>query len=207
MLGYPLGWWKRHNVFVCPEGDLGHPNVPEEFIYSVFAVMEYTWENNYVFTTKRVDRMKELLCHKRFLSGVYEAGRQLFGDRFESRGSEWGSNIWVGVSVCDQESMDAFAPALLELPDCLKRVIFSCPQLGPLRLPKAVKRGRVNWLINNKEVGCRNPRPIARKHQRALREQCVDAGIPYFLADRFSDNWSEEMGPGNLRQWPEGFLD
>jgi protein gp37 len=56
-LGWPLKWRKPRRVFVCNESDLFHPDVPDEFIDSVFAVMGVAHWHTYQVLTKRADRM------------------------------------------------------------------------------------------------------------------------------------------------------
>lgn len=121
----------------------------------------------------------------------------------------WGSapllNVWLGVSVEDQKAADLRIPLLLETPTAVR--FLSCePLFGPVDLrsflwptpcgcpePPAHTDGGcdgkvgctadptgLHWVIAGGESGP-NARPMHPDWARSLRDQCVEAGVPYFF--------------------------
>lgn len=82
-LGQPYKWRKPQVVFVNSMSDLFHAKVPIGFIRDVFAVMADTPQHTYQALTKRAHRMARV------------------ADRLD-----WPNNLWMGVSVEDQEAVD-----------------------------------------------------------------------------------------------------
>ena len=76
MLELPLKWKKPQRIFVNSMSDLFHDDVPVEFIYRVFDVMQRAHWHSYQILTKRAERLEEL-----------------------SPKLTWNDNIWMGVTV------------------------------------------------------------------------------------------------------------
>jgi protein gp37 len=115
-------------------------------------------------------------------------------------------NVWLGTTTEDQKNADARIPHLLRVP-AVVRFLSVEPMLGPVRLwapeigewpteePKypianaqewddwkywtARDRG-LHWVIVGGESGL-SPRPLQMAWARALRDQCVAAGVAYFF--------------------------
>lgn len=93
--------------------------------------------------------------------------------------SEWlplpPKNVWLGATIENQGVLDKRAVALLSIPAYLH--FFSVePQIGKIDL----KGYRPQWVIVGGESGpgCRLFDP---DWARSLRDQCQEAGIPYFM--------------------------
>jgi protein gp37 len=100
-------------------------------------------------------------------------------------------NVWLGVSVEDQQRADERIPDLLATPAAIR--FLSCePLLGPIditaiRRPRAEgfmrpldgRFNRLNWIIAGGESGP-NARPPMIEWARSLRDQCAQAAIPFF---------------------------
>lgn len=107
--------------------------------------------------------------------------------------SVWPSNIWIGASVEDQQRADARIPHLLAIPAAV-RFLSVEPLLGPVDLglfgtvPGCTDNGghyhltadRINWVIVGGESGS-NARPMRPAWARSLRDQCQEAGVPFFF--------------------------
>lgn len=91
-------------------------------------------------------------------------------------GEAWPSNVWLGTTVESQRWAEKRLPLLACVP---ARVRFlSCePLLGPLQLQPWLKTA-VHWVITGGESGPR-ARPSDPAWFRALRDQCVAAGVPF----------------------------
>jgi protein gp37 len=93
-------------------------------------------------------------------------------------------NVWLGVSVEDQERADERIPHLLRTPAAVR--FLSCePLLGPVELPRHDQSmgpsvSPLGWVIAGCESGP-GARPCEVEWLRSLRDQCAAAGVPYFL--------------------------
>src|SRR3989337_202946 len=60
-LEQPLRWRKPRRVFVNSMSDLFHEQVPQDFIASIFVIMEHCPQHTFQILTKRPERMRELV--------------------------------------------------------------------------------------------------------------------------------------------------
>jgi protein gp37 len=60
-LDMPLRWQRPRRIFVNSMSDLFHPEVPDEFIDKVFAVMALARQHTFQVLTKRPERMREYM--------------------------------------------------------------------------------------------------------------------------------------------------
>jgi protein gp37 len=132
-LDLPLRWREPRKVFVNSMSDLFHADVPDEFIARVFAVMFCAPRHTFQVLTKRHARMRALLDSHDF---VLLVDRALYNDHGRTKPHEALSvwplpNVWLGVSVENQQWADIRIPALLETPAAMR--FLSCePLLGPV---------------------------------------------------------------------------
>lgn len=146
-------------VFVVDMGDLFHPEVPTEFIHGALDAMQARPDVAFQLLTKRPERMAREL-----------ADWQGDKDRLPP-------NIWVGASVCDQETLDARL-ALLSQVAAQVRFLSVEPMLGPVSL-RAHLGPVVEWVICGAESGPER-RPFERDWAQALYDECWWYGIPFF---------------------------
>jgi protein gp37 len=136
------------------QNDLFHPRVPVEFIAEVFTVMAESPQHTYQVLTKRPKRARSVL-------------RDLNIPPLE--------NVWVGVSVEDNERIDR-ASVLRETPAAVR--FLSCePLLGPLSW---LDLTGIDWVIVGGESGP-EARPTREEWVTEIRDNCLDAGIPFFF--------------------------
>jgi protein gp37 len=198
-LGAPQRWRKPSRVFVNSMSDLFHDAIPDRFIADVFAVMAITPRHTYQVLTKRQGRMRSLLAAPSFIDLIADAVR-VRGEVYSRELVGWPlPNVWLGVSVEDQQRADLRIPALLDTPAAVR--FLSCePLLGPvdLRLALAghcpthdfsggfcVQRHHqgvqhFGWVIVGGESGP-GARPMHPAWVRQLRDQCTAAGVPFFF--------------------------
>jgi len=134
MLERPLHWRKPRRVGVCFMSDLFHEKVPDEFLDRVFAMMALTPQHTYVLLTKRPERMRAYLAwrddkwprfdgstetrsrHDEVVEAIANMGLEL-EDWPDDAFDDWPlPNVWLGVSVEDQQAADERIPLLLETP-------------------------------------------------------------------------------------------
>ena len=156
-LSDPLKWKKSRKIFVNSMSDLFHPEVPDEFIVKVCAVMlEANW-HTYQVLTKRPDRMAKLLNSKLSFIAKFE-------------------HVWWGTSV---ENRKHGVPRIAHLRSARVAIRFLSVEplledLGKLNLRK------IHWLIVGGESGF-GARPMDPEWVRSLERQCRESGVPFFF--------------------------
>lgn len=153
-LDAPLRWRKPRRVFVCSMSDLFHKDVGVGFLERVFHTMQSCPEHTFQVLTKRPERAAEL-------AGVLP----------------WPDNVWVGTSV-ESAAYEHRVEHLARIP---ARVRFlSCePLLGAVDV-REVWLSWLSWVIVGGESGPR-ARPMHPDWPRKLRDDCADAGVPFFF--------------------------
>lgn len=152
-LDQPLRWKRPRMIFVCAHGDLFHESVPDEWIDKVFAVMALARQHTFQVLTKRSGRMRdffrettgwrariaellnELKPSPLWNGNVYQGWQNLHGR------PDGLPNVWLGVSVEDQQRADERIPDLLATPAAI-RWISAEPLLGPVDLTRIIEAGR-----------------------------------------------------------------
>jgi protein gp37 len=156
-LGEPLRWRTPKMVFVNSMSDLFHDGVPEDYIEAVANVMVKADWHTYQLLTKRSKRLAKLLTtHLRFAANA--------------------QHIWWGVSVEDSRYG---VPRIHDLQSAPAAVRFLSIEplledVGTLDL-----RG-IHWVIVGGESG-RRARPMHREWVVSIRDQCANAGVPFFF--------------------------
>ena len=147
----PLRWKKPRTIFVNSMSDLFHEAVPDEYIHEVFEVMAAADQHRYQVLTKRAERLAQL-----------------------APSLPWPDHVWMGVSVENQRWTSRIAP-LRGTPAAIK--FLSCePLLGPLELDL----DGIDWVIAGGESGP-GARPMRPDWVRAVRDQCLESGTPFFF--------------------------
>ena len=98
--------------------------------------------------------------------------------------------MWIGVSVETQK----YAPRLTVLSRLPARVRFVSaePLLGELDLSEWLEEGELHWVIAGGESGA-GARPMKLEWARQLRDQCLAAGVPFFLK-QLGGVWNKQGG-------------
>ncbi len=150
-LDQPRKWRSPSRIFVNSMSDLFHQDVPFTFIQKIFRVMHETPQHQYQILTKRHKRLLEL------------------ADKLE-----WTPNIWMGVSVENQQACDRIT-ALQQVPAHIR--FLSCePLLSQLNLDLT----GIHWVIVGGESGIHH-RPIKPEWVESIKAQCQSAGVPFFF--------------------------
>lgn len=186
----PLKWKKARRIFVCPRADLFHEAVPVEFIDKVFAVMTLSPQHTFQVLTKRAERMSQYMNNPIRLERIMAARAAMAvtgSDPAGFEGRPWSfplQNVWLGVSIENQETADERIPLLRQTPAAV-RWISAEPLLGPVDLGRVPRggtgmEGNVDWVVAGGESGPQ-ARPMHPAWPRALRDQCAAAGVPFLF--------------------------
>jgi len=151
-LAVPRGWSAPRVIFVNSMSDLFHADVPDDYVRQVFEVIADTPQHTYQVLTKRSQRLARL------------------GPRLD-----WPQNLWMGVSV--ESTRYRFRLEHLRTVDAAVRFVSAEPLLGPL---DELDLDGIHWMIAGGESGAR-ARPMDPTWVTSLRDQCSDAGVPFFF--------------------------
>ena len=176
-LDIPTKWRRPRRVFVASMGDLFHKEVSLEFIEQVFEVMAATPRHQYQILTKRSRRVAALR------------------DKLD-----WPPNVWMGVSIEDSRYLHR-ADHLRIVPAAVLFLSLE-PLLGPLLHLNL--RG-IGWVIVGGESGI-NAREIRPEWVRSIRDQCDQAGVPFFFKQwggRFPHSNGRELDGMTYDAFPE----
>jgi len=135
VLFQPLRWREPRRVFVNSMSDLFHESLRDNQIDWVFAVMQASPWHTFQVLTKRPERMRAYIAgaeERMANTGEELAGAMGWCHAHEHRA--WPlDNIWLGVSVENQDTADERIPPLMRTPAAVRFV--SCePLLAPIDL-------------------------------------------------------------------------
>lgn len=196
-LDNPYGWRNPVRIYTTLVGDLFHAKVSLRFLVDTLARIATTGRHTYLNTTKRHGIMRSRMNDPELPQLVADRVIQLAGQRgVQQWDGVWPlTNLHLAVSVEDQSTARLRIPALLETPAAVrwisaepllrKVVLCTCretpgqhPFLGAESCPL---HGRVtlDWVVTGGESG--SHRPSHTDWFRSLRDECVDAGTPFWF--------------------------
>lgn len=173
-LNQPFKLKTPQRIFVNSMSDLFHEDVSFEFIDVVFSVMSSNPQHTFQVLTKRPHRMLEF----------YQWKAAKFNISWQPS-----DNVWIGVSVEDQENANQRLPYLNLIYAKVKFV--SCePLLGPVDFEKALGESLkwhagglancISWVIIGGESGP-GARPMHPNWVEDILIECCEANIPVFF--------------------------
>lgn len=197
----PKTWKEPKRIFVCSLSDFFHADILRADRHAAIHVMRDTPQHTYLLLTKRPENIKPQLA-----------------------GTAWAEalphNVWVGVTVENQEQADKRIPLLLQVPAKVRFV--SCePLLGEISFRwkgyahqatgetyrEYLERNhsideyealrKLSWVICGGESGGQ-ARPMHPEWARTLRFECAEAGVP-FMFKQWGE-WSAEGAINHPRQ-------
>lgn len=175
------GWWNGHiefvesalkkplkrkkptMYFVNSMSDPFHERMKDEWLNKIWLTMAACHWHTFQVLTKRAERMYEWLKDRTPLK-----------------------NVWLGVSVENQETANRRIPYLVSTPSMTH--FLSCePLLAPIELElQGCNYGRddlheyIDWVIVGGESG-QNARPCRPDWVRSIRDECQAAGVPFLF--------------------------
>lgn len=152
VLELPLKWKKSRTIFVNSMGDLFHEEVPSEFIKKVFNVMNNAKHHRFQILTKRSCRLLKI-----------------------SAQLNWTSNIWMGVTVENQDS--TYRIEHLKKTNAQIKFLSMEPLLSSI---KNINLKGVDWIIVGGESGP-GARHIEEEWILDIKKNCDINNIPFFF--------------------------
>lgn len=194
----PLRWRTAGLTFVNSMSDLFHPRVPDEYIAAVWVTMQWTsawWRTHkprqtFLVLTKRHGRLRGWTARwgiaQQRTEWIRAARDQGWCDDHDVAEAPFmprvPDNIWLGVSVEDQERADQRIPYLIDTPAAV-RWVSAEPLIGPVDLARtdkdALVDGGIGWVVAGGESGT-GARPMEPDWLDALHRQTTAAGVPFF---------------------------
>jgi protein gp37 len=151
-LRLPLRWRQPRRIFVNSMSDLFHVDIPEAFIQAVFRTMQDAHWHSFQVLTKRAERLAQLAPRL-----------------------PWPENVWMGVSIEDAKRSDRIE-YLRSVPAAVRFLSIE-PLLGPVQ---KLRLSKIDWVIVGGESGPHH-RKLDPKWVRDIRDQCVQAHVPFFF--------------------------
>ena len=198
-LSAPIKLRKSARIGVQFMGDPFHQSIPFEWIASVYGVMAATPQHQYFVLTKRPVRALEWYLWAD--ANVYSGSDRCISFSQSALGTElipihlgldgrcppekrrpvkWPlDNIWFGVSIENQKTADERLSLLLKTP-AAKRWISYEPVLDKIKLWWECDPNKIDFVVAGSETGP-GARPCNPDWLRSVRDQCSDAGVPFFL--------------------------
>ena len=181
-LDQPAKWRKPRRIFVCSMGDLFHEDVLAGgrfgFIDKVMQVIYDYKQHIFIILTKRPENIPNWWAWE-----------------------TW-PNLWLGVTAENQARADERIPILLSIPAAVRFVSIE-PMLGPVDLRGKLKhylkpgvplfsyrygfKTGLDWVILGCETGP-GRRTMLPRWARDVKNQCVAAGVPFFLKQMYRND-------------------
>jgi protein gp37 len=176
-LNEPLRWKKPRMIFVNSMSDIFHKDIPYNFIVDIFDVMRAAHWHTFQILTKRSDRLVEL-----------------------NRSLRWTNNIWMGVSIENQENK--FRIEDLRKTGAAIRFLSIEPLLEDIG---NINLTGIDWVIVGGESGTR-ARPFDINWARSIRDQCKKSNVAFYMKQLGSScvpNFIASGKADNPDEWPE----
>jgi protein gp37 len=132
--------------------DLFHEDVPIPFILRMFAIMEKASWHRFQILTKRAKRLFLL-----------------------DSNISWPENVWMGVSV--ENDKYKYRIDYLRNTGAKTKFVSIEPLIGPVG---KINLNEINWIIVGGESGPK-ARPMEKDWVIDIRNQCTEAGVPFFF--------------------------
>jgi protein gp37 len=179
----PLHWREPSRIGVQFMGDLFHERVHLDFIQGLFEIIDLCSHHTFFILTKRPTEMKS------FFQQWAENKFDLLAGKGSKIGIKWPiSNLFLGVTVCNQEEADKKIPILLSIPGFKKWVSYE-PALEPIDLRPAFEQAvmtvncdtpGLSWIVAGSESGP-GARTAYNNWFREMLDQARALGVPFFM--------------------------
>lgn len=153
----PYTWSKPSLVFVNSMSDLFHESIDFDFPRKVWLVMKTTPQHTYQILTKRPEQVRMGIITRALNSPPLP-------------------NVWIGVSVENQQTANIRIPYLFRAASASVRFLSVEPLLEQVELNVC----DCDWVIIGGESG-KDARPMKSDWARWIIDQCQRASVPVFF--------------------------
>lgn len=167
----------RYRVFCASLADVFDNAVPADWRRDLFDLIARTPRLDWLLVTKRVGNVGNMLPVPFDFDHIYP-------------------NVWIGISVVNQEEADRDIPKLLDVPARV-RFLSMEPLLGPVDLSDHLAclcgmcgGEHLDWVIVGGESGP-GARPMQPDWVRSIRDQCDAMSVPFLFKQwgEWAPNW------------------
>jgi len=166
----------RRRVFCASLADVFDNEVDPQWRHDLWKLIHATPNLDWLLLTKRIGNAQQPEVY-RYLS--------------------WPPNVWLGITVVNQEEADRDIPKLLKVPAAIRFLSIE-PMLEPIKFggllcgdsARGLDAHGIDWVIAGGESGA-NARPMHPDWVRSLRDQCAAAGVPFLFKQwgEWGPNW------------------
>jgi protein gp37 len=199
----PIQWARQavkdgvvKRVFCASLADVFDPNVSEQWRIDLWDL---------ILDTEEIGGLEWLLLTKR-----PENISKMFEDMMQV------TNVRMGVTAEKQEMADKRIPILqdswegknfISVEPMLSNIDLSkhqpfCRKFGGFRSARGILKPAIDWVICGAESGP-NARPMDIEWARSVRDQCQDAGVPFFLKQMVVDGKLVHMPELDGKVWDQ----
>lgn len=208
---------RRRRVFCASLADVFDKDAPPEWRAELFSLVRDTPHLDWLLLTKRIGNVECMTV-------------DALGGSARDALHSMPRNVWLGITVANQEEAGRDIPKLLALPARVRFLSIE-PMLGPIDLSHwlvgcdhgsrpgpggvggvtCMECGgdgngcqRLGWVICGGESG-RNARPIQAEWVKSLRDQCAAARVPFFFKQWGGATATAggcELGGAEVKEWP-----
>lgn len=185
----------RRRVFSASLSDWLDNEAPIEWLVDLLDLIRKAPNLDFLLLTKRIGNWTRRLA---------DAKAYAYGRRYGFELSDWiqswlsghpPANVWLGITVVNQEEADRDIRKLLDTPAIVRFLSIEpllsemniMPWLTPYAHSAAFKGDDyklppafIDWVIVGGESGP-SARPMHPRWVRSLRDQCITAGVPFFF--------------------------
>lgn len=196
----------RPRVFCASLADVFDNEVDPEWRRDLFSMIAKTKNLDWLLLTKRIGNAAKMLDDISVTTPALDP--------------QWWPNVWLGITVVNQEEADRDIPKLLSIPAAVR--FLSCePLISHILLDpdwlcseyfthsedcendlcalngdyhscagKVVNQPSIDWVIVGGESGP-HARPMEADWAEKIRVDCQDAGIAFFMKQGSQANWRD----------------
>lgn len=178
-------------VFVGSMTDIFHENMPYNRLDAIFSKIADYPQHTFMILTKRPH-----IAHEYFPHIPVDKWLTEYNIFYTTEIPFPLSNVWLGVTVCNQAEADGKIPILLQIP-AAKHFVSIEPMLSAVDIKQYLQGdNKLTWVIAGGETGT-NARPMHEAWVKSLRDQCLETGTPYFFKS-WGEWCSYEQAPDYL---------
>lgn len=225
----------RIKIFMASLADFFDDEVPDEWRNKVMDLIEYSTNIDWLIVTKRPENAYKYLKDnfaemERDLKEDHKDNQLLALELYDKYFNEFRNKLWIGVSVENQKAADERIPILLDIPAKV-RFLSMEPLLGEVNLNyiegdigiglhsydvlngknihwddggNCTNCPKIDWVIVGGESG-HNARPMLPDWARFIRDQCQEAGVPFFFK-QWGEYFPREQGEWNTSPLEDYYL-